>query len=134
MINENNITIPAVQLAKGGPYVSRIVSGMMRLMDWEMDTTELLKWIQACLDLGITTFDHADLYGDYRCEKIFGEALIKDPSLRQRIQLISKCGIKLVSKYYPNHKIKHYDTTPSHIVASVENSLRCFHTTYRVRS
>jgi len=130
MINENNITIPAVQLAKGGPYVSRIVSGMMRLMDWEMDTIELLKWIQACLDLGITTFDHADLYGDYTCEKIFGEALIKDPSLRQRIQLISKCGIKLVSKYYPNHKIKHYDTTPNHIVASVENSLRCFHTTY----
>ena len=64
MINENNITIPAVQLAKGDPYVSRIVSEIMRLMDWEMDTIELLKWIQACLDLGITTFDHADLYGD----------------------------------------------------------------------
>jgi len=59
---------------------------------------------------------------------LFGEALRLQPSLRDRIELVSKCGIKLRSQKHPQHTIQHYDTTAGHIVASAENSLRQLHT------
>ena len=80
--------------------------------------------------MGITTFDHADVYGGYTCEEIFGGALGKMASLRQEIQIVSKCGIKLVSENRPKHNIKSYDTSRSHIIASVENSLKALQTDY----
>ncbi|MGO4465828.1 aldo/keto reductase, partial [Pseudoduganella sp. RAF53_2] len=69
-------------------------------------------------------FDHADIYGGYGVEGLFGEALSLKPSLRDKIQLVSKCGIKLVSSRRPAHTIQHYDTSAAHIRASVENSLK----------
>lgn len=42
--------------------LSRVVAGMWRLMDWRMSTQALLGYIDACLALGVTTFDHADIY------------------------------------------------------------------------
>ena len=66
----------------------------------------------------------------YTCEAIFGRALKADPALRSRIQLVSKCGIKLVSKNRPNHHLKHYDTSCDHILVSVDNSLKSLQTDY----
>ncbi len=86
--------------------------------------------IHACLALGITTFDHADIYGDYGCEELFGQALAASSVAREDIQLITKCGIKLVSENRPDHTINHYDTTTSHILASVDNSLKNLQTDY----
>jgi len=80
--------------------------------------------IQLCLDLGLTTFDHADIYGDYRCETLFGEALKLAPELKHKMQIVSKCGIKLISPRYPDRRVKHYDTSAAHIRYSVDNSLR----------
>lgn len=84
--------------------------------------------IDSCLDLSITTFDHADIYGDYTCESLFGELLKTDSHPRDRMQLVSKCGINLVSPNRPEHTLKHYDTSQRHIFKSVENSLRNLHT------
>jgi predicted oxidoreductase len=81
-------------------------------------------FIEQCIELGVTSFDHADIYGDYGVEGVFGEALRARPGLRERIQLVSKCGIKLMSGKRPQHTIQHYDTTAAHIVASAEESLR----------
>jgi predicted oxidoreductase len=122
------MSVPRIELAAGGPQVSRLVAGVMRLVEWDLTPAERVAWIQACLAMGITTFDHADIYGDYRCEQLFGEALTLDPSLRGRMQLVTKCGIKLVSERRPAHQLKHYDTSPGHIVASVERSLQNLHT------
>jgi predicted oxidoreductase len=94
------------------------------MAEWDMDPGQRLGFIEQCLDLGITTFDHADIYGGYRVEGLFGEALALKPSLRERMQLVSKCGIKLLSPQRPQHTIKHYDTSASHIIASAEESLR----------
>ena len=58
-------------LSPSGPKLSRIVSGMMHLSSWNLTTPQLVGFIQACLDMGITTFDHADIYGGYTCEYIF---------------------------------------------------------------
>lgn len=103
---------------------SRIIHGLWRLADWNMSPQELLTFIETCLEMGITTFDHADIYGGYTCESLFGDALALNPSLREKIELVTKCGIKLVHPNRPDHKIKSYDTSKEHIVASVDRSLQ----------
>ena len=118
------MTVSPIDLAQGGPQVSRLALGLWRLADWSLSDGELLHLIEATLHLGITTFDHADIYGDYRCEQIFGRALALRPALREKMQLVTKCGIKLVSEQRPAHTLKHYDTSRAHIVTSVENSLQ----------
>jgi len=110
--------------------VSRIVHGHWRLNDWQLSNLELLKLTQGAIDLGVTTFDHADIYGNYNCEKLFGDALYLKPGLRKDIQIISKCGVKLVSDKFPERKLKCYDYSAEYIISSVENSLSNFRTDY----
>lgn len=113
-----------------GPQVSPIILGFMNLSAWEMSTKDLRQMLEKAIDMGLTTFDHADIYGGYTCEAIFGAALAEDPTLRSKMQLISKCGIKLISPNRPQHAVKHYDTSQAHIIASVDNSLKQLHTDY----
>ncbi len=108
--------------------LSPVAAGLWRLHEWGLDTPALVRWIGAALDLGITTFDHADIYGDHGNEVRFGAALAAAPGLRDRLQLVTKCGIKLVSAARPAHAVHSYDSSRAHIVASVENSLRAFGT------
>ncbi len=122
------MTVSPIDLTNNGPRFSRLVAGMWRLASWGLSDAELLDLVHVCLDLGITTFDHADIYGDYTCEALFGRALALEPGLRQKMQLVTKCGIKLVSVNRPEHSLKHYDTSRRHIVAAAENSLRVLRT------
>jgi len=108
----------------GGLELSRIVAGMWRMGEWDMAVDRRVAFIEECLTLGVTSFDHADIYGNYGVEELFGAALRAQPSLRDRIELVSKCGIKLLSAKHPGHTIQHYDTGASHIIASAEASLR----------
>ncbi|MGL5278777.1 MAG: aldo/keto reductase [Cetobacterium sp.] len=104
--------------------MSKIALGFWRLNDWGMSKEELLEYLEKAVDLGVTTFDHADIYGRYTCEKIFGEALALKPELRAKMQLVSKVGIKLVSENMPENRYHCYDTSYEHIVKSVEKSLK----------
>lgn len=108
--------------------LSPIVAGCWRMAEWNLDAAQRLRWIGQALDLGIDSFDHADIYGDYSVEALFGEALALQPGLRSRIRLISKCGIKLTSAQRPAHAIKSYDTSRAHVLASVDGSLRALRT------
>ncbi|TYS64582.1 aldo/keto reductase family oxidoreductase [Sutcliffiella horikoshii] len=118
-----------VQLAED-VSLSRIVHGMWRLNDWGYSNAEVVDFIEDCLDLGVTSFDHADIYGNYTVEEKFGEALTLKPSLREKIEIVTKCGIKLISSNRPEHKIKYYDTGKEHIIQSAERSLINFQTDY----
>ena len=122
--------VPQIPLSKHGPEVSRIVQGLWRLAQGNKSKREIIQLIAACLEQGITTFDHADIYGDYTCEDCFGAALAESGVERSAIQLVTKCGIKLVSAQRPDHHVKSYDTSCAHIIASVENSLRCLRVDY----
>lgn len=113
-----------------GSVFSRIVAGMMNLSQWHLSTSALQDWVHACLDMGITTFDHADIYGSYTCEAIFGQVLAAEPGLREKMQLVSKCGIQLISPNRPRNVVHHYDTSHPYIIAAVENSLRNLQTDY----
>ncbi|MFA7229478.1 MAG: aldo/keto reductase, partial [Melioribacteraceae bacterium] len=103
--------------------LSRMALGLWRTREWNMNSGELYKLIAQSLDIGITTFDHADIYGNYGCEELFGAALKENPSIRKRMQIVTKCGIKLLSAKFPGTTVKHYDTGKEHIIRSAENSL-----------
>ncbi len=122
--------VPHINLCQDGPRCSRLAHGLWRLADWNKSETEVCELIAGCLDLGITTFDHADIYGDYTCESMFGKALAAGGIDRSTVQLVTKCGIKLVSRNRPDHRIKCYDTSGAHIVASVEGSLKSLRVDY----
>ncbi|SFJ63082.1 aldo/keto reductase [Thermoflavimicrobium dichotomicum] len=111
-------------------YFSRIIQGFWRLAEWKMSDQELLTFIENCMEMGITTFDHADIYGNYTCEYLFGRALKQKSVLRHQIQLVTKCGIKPISDEYPERYVVHYDTSKNHIIQSVEQSLKNFGTDY----
>ena len=110
--------------------ISQLVHGHWRLLDWKMSDQELLGLTQQLIELGITTFDHADIYGNYNCEKLFGDALAIKKELRNELQIITKCGIKPVSDKFPERQIGSYDYSYEHIIFSVNNSLANFRTDY----
>jgi predicted oxidoreductase len=104
--------------------ISQIVHGMWRLTEWNFNKEQTVGFVEQCLDMGIDTFDHADIYGNYTCEALFGSALATSPSLNQKLKIVTKCGIKLLSENRPAHYVKHYDNSFDHIVWSAENSLK----------
>jgi len=103
------------------------VAGFWRLDEWQQRGSSLTQFIEQLLALGIDTVDHADIYGQYQCEKLFGEALT--PHLRDQLKVITKCGIKPA---WPENgfagKTAHYDSSKANIIASAEQSLRNFKT------
>lgn len=110
--------------------VSRIGYGCMRLSDaWDDSTTSAEEarrtalLIDTALEHGITLFDHADIYARGKCEQLFGDRLRQQPSLRERMQLLSKCGIRFADDPHPGLPGR-YDFSHAHIVASVEASLQ----------
>ena len=110
--------------------VSPIIHGHWRLFDWGLSLQEILTLTQKTIELGVTTFDHADIYGNYECEELFGNVLNLKKGHRKDIQIITKCGIKLLSDKYPHRNFKTYDYSYSHIINSVENSLKNLNTDY----
>ncbi|WP_312201831.1 aldo/keto reductase [Kosakonia cowanii] len=113
--------VQRIALAPQGPEFSRFVMGYWRLMEWNITPRQLVSFIEAHLDLGVTTVDHADIYGGYQCEAAFGEALKLAPHLRARMEMVTKCGIATTAK--PEHALGHYITERDHIIRSAEQSL-----------
>ncbi|EHV9704838.1 aldo/keto reductase family oxidoreductase [Vibrio parahaemolyticus] len=115
--------VAKVVTAPNGPEFSELVQGYWRAADWGMTAQERLSFLKQHIELGITTVDHADIYGNYECEALFGEALALDKSVRNQIQIVTKCDINLCGDKTPERKINHYDTSSAHIYQSVNNSL-----------
>ena len=114
----NRVSLP------GGLELSRIVYGMWRVGD-DSDTSpqHIRAKIEACLEQGITTIDQADIYGGYTAEALLGGCLKENKGLREKIEIVTKCGIAPVGRY-ADARVKHYDTTARHIAQSIETSLR----------
>ena len=108
--------VQRITIAPQGPEFSRFVMGYWRLMDWNMSARQLVSFIEEHLDLGVTTVDHADIYGGYQCEAAFGEALKLAPHLRERMEIVSKCGIATTAR--EENVIGHYITDRDHIIKS----------------
>ncbi|MBT8184809.1 MAG: aldo/keto reductase [Eudoraea sp.] len=110
---------------------SKIIAGTMTWGSWgkQLTKSEMAALMHHCLESGISTFDHADIYGGYTNEADFGKAFKHSQISREKIQLISKCGIQYVCESRDN-KVKHYDYSKEYIIWSLENSLRNLETEY----
>ncbi len=101
---------------------SKIISGTMTWGIWgkNLDEKAMIHLMNCCLENDISTFDHADIYGDYTTEASFGNAFANAKIAREKVQFISKCGIQTEAR----NTIKHYDYSKKYIIWSVENSLK----------
>ncbi|GAM64278.1 oxidoreductase [Vibrio ishigakensis] len=113
-----------VTMAPQGPQFSELVQGYWRLVDWNMSAQERLSFLKKHIELGVTTVDHADIYGNYECDRLFGEAVALDKSVRDQIEIVTKCNIMLCGDKTPERKVNHYNSSKEHIIASAENSLK----------
>lgn len=104
---------------KEGLVLPKVVMGCMRIS--EMDYPVLEDLVMTAVENGVNHFDHADFYGNFQSEVRFGEVLAKNPSLREKIVLQSKCGIRTTG---------YYDSSYEHILNCVDNSLRKMNTDY----
>lgn len=120
-----------VPLSDNGPVVSPLIAGVWKWGKGGHALSDLQREraIMSAVDLGITTFDNADIYGEHTAEEDFGRVIARRSSLRDKIQIITKCGIKVPSSLR-NYPIKTYDTSRDHIMASVDNSLRMLQTDF----
>ncbi|WP_026905175.1 aldo/keto reductase [Pedobacter glucosidilyticus] len=120
-----------VYLSDAGPKVSPAIYGFYRWNNEAENTTaNMERIVNLCLELGINSFDHADVYGNYQCEALFGEVMRKKSFKREDIVLFTKCGIRLPHASQPNIRIKHFDTSGKHIIQSVDQSLKKLNTDY----
>ncbi|MBF4493681.1 aldo/keto reductase [Flavobacterium sp. MR2016-29] len=112
--------------------LSPIISGTMNWGVWDKNLTpkEMENMIQICIENKITTFDHADIYGSYTTEADFGKAFENSKISREKLQLITKCGIQMIAEKRPQNKIKYYDYSKDYIIWSVEESLKNLKTDY----
>lgn len=120
--------VPQIKMSPNGPNMSRIAIGFWRLMAWNYTPAQIISMVEQALELGITTTDHASIYGGFQCEKAFGAALQQAPGLRDKIEIITKCGIEAVCDAKPQNTLGHYDTRTDVILKTVEQSLQNFAT------
>ncbi len=119
-----------IYLSDSGPKVSEAIYGFYRWTEKELSAEKMESIINLCLELGINTFDHADTYGGYQCEEVFGRAIASKSIKREDLVLFTKCGEMLPHASKPDIRVKHYDTSSEHIIKSLDNSLKNLRTDY----
>ena len=114
-----------VYLSDAGPKVSPAVYGFYRWNEGLGNVSKKMEQIvNLCLESGINTFDHANVYGAYKCEEIFGDLISRKSFKREDIVLFTKCGLRIPDVSQPDVRITHYDTSSKHILKSVDASLQ----------
>jgi predicted oxidoreductase len=113
-----------VYLSDSGPKVSEAIYGFWRWENLENTPAKMEQIINLCLELGINTFDHADIYGDFTIEEQFGKIIANKSFKREDIVLFGKCGIR------KNGKVTYFDNSHNYILSSVESSLKKLKTDY----
>lgn len=102
--------------------MSAVIQGFWRLTSWNWSAKELAEFMNACIDRGVTTFDTAEVYGGTACESQIGQALAYDPTLRDRLELVSKTGISAVM--LDGKRFGYYDTTYDHVMQACKQALK----------
>jgi predicted oxidoreductase len=120
-----------IYLSDSGPKVSPAVYGFWRWEDTSATGVAAMeKIVNVCLEQGINTFDHADVYGGYQCEELFGNVLKQKSFKREDVVLFTKCGVNIPHANRPGITIRHFDTSAAHVVKSVDSSLQKLRTDY----
>lgn len=113
-----------IKLSKTGPEFSRMVYGTWRLLATKPDAQEINRRLHACVELGITTLDTAEIYGLYHVEEALGAALALSPGLRDKLEIVTKAGIYVPNDYHPERRTAHYNASGARLIKSLDKSLR----------
>lgn len=113
-----------LKLSTNGPEFSRMVYGTWRLLETRPTAQEINRRLHACVELGITTIDTAEIYGLYEVEQALGAALALSPGLRDKLEIVTKAGIYVPCSHHPERRTAHYNATGARLVKSLEKSLR----------
>lgn len=120
-----------IYLSDAGPKVSPAIYGFYR---WDEVTSDVAatmdRVVSLCLDLGINTFDHAQWYGGYQCEALFGQVMRQKKLRREDLVLFTKCGLRMPHASQPDVRIRHYDSSSNYVLQCVDASLRNLQTDY----
>ena len=121
-----------VYLSDAGPKVSQAIYGFWRWqsIDNTNDYQQLEQTILYCLNKGINTFDHADIYAGYSIEESFGSIIKKNNINRHDIVLFTKCGFNIPHQSKPQYRLEHHNSSAKHIEESVNQSLTNLKTDY----
>lgn len=119
-----------IYLSDSGPKVSPAIYGFYRWKEEEVTLANVERSVRLCLELGINTFDHADIYGGYQAETVFGKVIKEIAVKREDLVLFTKCGYNVPHASRPEIRIPHFNTSSKHILASVDQSLRNLQTDY----
>ena len=120
-----------VYLSDSGPKVSPAIYGFYRWSEEiEVNISSMERIINLCLESGINSFDHADIYGGYQCEELFGKVMANKSFKREDVVLFTKSGLCIPHINQPEVRVKHYNSSGEHIRKSVENSLKRLRTDY----
>ncbi|MBM3888100.1 MAG: oxidoreductase [Verrucomicrobia bacterium] len=113
-----------LQLTSRGPEFSRMVYGTWRLLDTKPTRQEINRRLHACVELGITTIDTAEIYGLYEVEEALGAALALTPGLRDKLEIVTKAGIYVPNPRHPERRTAHYNASGARLIKSLDKSLR----------
>ncbi len=119
-----------IYLSDSGPKVSPAIYGFYRWTDEDLTQSQMESIVHLCLKLGINTFDHADIYGGYHLEELFGKVIKSNGIKREDIVLFTKAGNIVPHYLKPEIKVPHYNSSGKHLLASLEKSLRNLQTDY----
>ena len=122
--------VKQVPLSPNGPTVSDVIYGTWRLLSDEPKPSveDLIARFELCLELGITTLDTAEIYGLFTVEAAVGEVFKARPDLRDRFQIVTKCGIDVPSTEKSFARVPHYNASSANLIACAEKSLRLLNT------
>jgi len=127
------MTVPRLDIHPDGPSMPRLIFGVWRLVDTheaKVNPRFVAERIEAAVDAGLDAIDSADVYGKHEGERVLGAGLAEWGGDRESIQIISKCGIAFAARTRPQYRVKHYNSTREHIVASVDSTLAALGTDY----
>jgi predicted oxidoreductase len=113
-----------IPITAGGPEFSRMVYGTWRLLADHPTPQQVNERLHACLELGITTIDTAEIYGTYEVEEMLGRALALSPGLRDKLEIVTKAGIYVPNRFHPERRTAHYNASGARLVKSLDKSLR----------
>lgn len=120
-----------IYLSDSGPKVSPAIYGFWRWEDRSSSAPATMeRMVNFCLEQGINTFDHADIYGGYQCEELFGRVLEQKSFKREDVVLFTKCGVVVPHNSRPDVRTRYVDSSAGHITTSVEASLKKLRTDY----
>jgi predicted oxidoreductase len=119
-----------IYLSDSGPKVSPAIYGFYRWQNEDLSQSKMESIVHLCLSLGINTFDHADIYGGYHCEELFGKVIKANGIKREDIVLFTKAGYVVPHYLRPEIKVPYFNSSGKHLLASLEQSLRNLQTDY----